>query len=624
MILTNNIIILKKTYPEVWEKIKDMEEKLSASFIRVVPSKKGLPTLTTDEEGKLYLHSRYDPGNEAEQFIARYREEEMEKYGQVFFYGFGLGYHVEAFAKRFPQKDFSIYEPKKEIFYHTLAVRDFGKLSLKHLKNLFVESGPGDLPLYLNRFVNSLNKETLVVVMPGYERCFTDTCQRFHDEFVRQVKNRKVSLGVNLAYEKLWTINSIINFMEVSQTPNILLDVDKSCFKDKPALLVSAGPSLEEELENIKYIKKKGLAYIFAVGSSIKALVGKGIYPDAVCSYDPTSSNRFTYQEIIDGNITHIPLIFGSSIGFETLKSYPGPKVHMIINQDTVAPHYLSHPEGTLNQLSDAPSIAVVTLELLVKLGCNPIVLVGQNFAFKKDRWYAKGIYEDRLEKHMERVKKASIEVEDVYGGKVFTEEAFNRMRFQMEQYIRIFSERRVINTTKGGAKIEGADFIPLEIAMKEFLTQKAAEDWLTGAARVQYSKENMVRKAEEMEQFYKECLPLLDKVFQILSDLEREADMNNVNGITRLFPRFDKCFKKLTRNLFFQVFLFPMSRVRNDILLNAVSEIRLNTDMIEKAGKVRKFFGAFIDDCKKDMQLIDPFFRDVQNMLINPASENE
>jgi len=37
-------------------------------------------------------------------------------------------------------------------------------------------------------------------------------------------------------------------------------------FKDKPAILVSAGPSLDYEIENLRYIKENGLAYISQSG----------------------------------------------------------------------------------------------------------------------------------------------------------------------------------------------------------------------------------------------------------------------------------------------------------------------------------------------------------------------
>ena len=55
------------------------------------------------------------------------------------------------------------------------------------------------------------------------------------------------------------------------------------------------------------------------------------------------------------------------------------------------------------------------------------------------------------------------IMVKDVYGNEILTNEIFNSMRFQMERFIKMTSGIEVINTTRGGAKIEGTEYIELD-----------------------------------------------------------------------------------------------------------------------------------------------------------------
>ena len=51
----------------------------------------------------------------------------------------------------------------------------------------------------------------------------------------------------------------------------------------------------------------------------------------------------------------------------------------MITSQDTVSNYYLKDVEGkAINIVQDAPSIAVVTVQLLYQLGFSTIILVGQ------------------------------------------------------------------------------------------------------------------------------------------------------------------------------------------------------------------------------------------------------
>ena len=59
---------------------------------------------------------------------------------------------------------------------------------------------------------------------------------------------------------------------EVLSIPNILME-KKGEFKKKPAIIVAAGRSLNEEIENIRHVIDNGLSYIFSVGSAINTLI---------------------------------------------------------------------------------------------------------------------------------------------------------------------------------------------------------------------------------------------------------------------------------------------------------------------------------------------------------------
>src|SRR5690606_4805399 len=128
----------------------------------------------------------------------------------------------------------------------------------------------------------------------------------------------------------------------------------------------------------LKEIKKQGLAYIFAVGSANKALIAHGIHPDAVFTYDPQGHNASVFKELMDNGHTTIPMVYGTSVGFETVQLYPGPKFHFVTAQDTITQNF---HETTLPIVNDAYSIAIVTLQILYHLQVKKVILVGQNFA---------------------------------------------------------------------------------------------------------------------------------------------------------------------------------------------------------------------------------------------------
>lgn len=622
MSLADNIITLKKINPVIWERLKKYEEKINDSNIQVVMSKKDIPTIMIkQQEREMFLHSKYDPINEAKRFIEQYTEEEMEKYDHIFFYGLGMGYHVEELMKKYPNKSFTMYEPNPIIFYQYIVDKNLGALPIKMLKNIFVEEKPEEVSLFLNHFITKVSEKTLFVILPSYERVFSNQYQAFLKEFIQKAKDKRTSMNVNLAFEERWTLNSVINFSNLLKTPNILHDFDKNIFKNKPALLVSAGPSLNEEIENIRYIKENGLAYIFTVGSAINALVNNNIYPDATCVYDPTYKMQFIYKNIIEKNIDTIPLIYGSSVGFETVKIYPGPKIHMIVNQDTISPYYLSYNnEKNLNIVSDAPSIAVVTLELLAKLGFNPIILVGQNLSFKNNEHYAKGISDDEsIDSYVKEQIKNNLVVEDVYGGKVFTDDAFNRMRRQMELHIKTLNNYEIINTTKGGAKIAGAHFIPLDKVLEERLTKSVVnEKWFTSEKGSNYSKTVIIDKKEKMEDSYHEFIKVLEKAINLISDIDNEVKKKNKNSINKLFLRHDEVIKEIQNNLFYKVFISPMNRVRYEVLNKSVEKIRNEMDPVERGKRVTKAFGLFLNDCRNALEILKHYYCEMHNSIEN------
>ncbi|HHT63092.1 MAG: 6-hydroxymethylpterin diphosphokinase MptE-like protein [Bacillota bacterium] len=620
MDLIDNLNFLRKKYPHIWSKhnFSTIEAKESMKYFEVVAAKSGLPTLLyCDENQKAYIHSKYDPLREGKQILSKY--ENIEEYDHVFFYGLGLGYHIEEFIRQFPDKEFSIYEPREEIFYNYLSTRDMKDVFGFRFKGLYIEKQEQDNVVLLNRFINeNMRKKILLIFLPSYERIFPERFAQFMKQFQQIVVEQRASVNVNAAFEKRWTLNSLLNFPQVLKTPNILHDLKKEKFKNKPALLVAAGPSLEEDIENIRYIKEHGLAYIFSVGSAISVLINNNIYPDAACTYDPTVNNQKVFNIVVSQGITEIPLIFGSSVGFETLLKYPGSKAHMITSQDTLAPFLLKRKDGEeLDKVNDSPSIAVVTLQMLQKLGFSPIILAGQNLAYKDDKRYAQGIaYYDQKNKLTEKDLENSIKVEDVYGGTVYTNDGFNRMRQQMEMYIGQYKEGEVINTTKGGANIKGTVFQPMEELIKERLQDRVVEEnWLQGENQYDeaFLKEKLADLDAEKTRLIKDLNNLL-KVFNEMNDILIKSDSDRAK---RIFPKFDSAFSSITKNDFYKVFLLPMNRVQFELMLKRRNEIRFEDNQIEKVQKVIEEYGKFIYVCQKDLEKVLPLWGKVINSNI-------
>jgi hypothetical protein len=622
MILADNILFLKHRFTSIWTQLQQLKENSAQLPFEIGLSKSGESTVIIESQGKsLYLHSKYNPREEAEQFVQKFTD--VEQYKHVFFYGVGLGYQVERFLTEYPGIPFTLYEPIPELFEAFLSRVSLPKLPAQ-CKNLFLGTNLEQTESFLKQVVEDMHEDMLLVQLPSYQRIFGDEFQQFAKLFKEQLTQKKSSLQVNMSYEKRWVYNSLVNLEETIKTPNILLE-KRDVFKDKPVIIVAAGPSLQDEIEHLKYIKEHGLAYIFSVGTSINALLVHDIHPDAACTYDPTQLNQKVFEKLNESGIADIPLIYGSSVGFEVLKYYIGPKTHMLTTQDTIAPYYLQPMnKQSMESVHDAGTISVIALQLLHLLKSNLVVLVGQNLAFRNDLLYATGAFVIRdQEKFQEANRVNSIFMESVDGTQIESNESYLLMKNQIEAALKFRPSMEVINTTQGGAKIEHTSFMSLEEVIRTRLHDRVVEpNWYQHDGHSSYDIAHAQKQAFAMKNEYEQLRKYYNQATSLFNDINRCKDHKDKNRLGQIFPKFDKLFMKITNNAFFITFLKPMNRVQEELLTKNIGKIKFENDFVAKAELIIQHFGKFMYGCQIDMGSISPIFEAIQNYIfkLNPS----
>jgi len=435
-----------------------------------------------------------------------------------------------------------------------------------------------------------------------------------YTEFENQINERRDSLATVAESQKRWTINSIKNFIQVLNSPNILLG-KTGCFTNKPAILVASGPSLEEEVNNLKTIVDKGLAYVFSVGTAINTLIQNEIYPHAACTYDPTEENQIVCKAVLEKGIKTIPLIFGSTVGYETVEKYPGPKLHMLINQDSLAAFYLkADHQGRVESINDATTIAVITLQLLAKLGFNPIVLVGQNLAYRDGKHYALGSTFHPIEAGEQELTKAIL-VKDVYGNEAASSHTFVRMKQQFEDYLSHYKDRDVINT-QYGAHIDGTRFQSLEEVIKSQLQDRVVEDNWLESGEYSYDMEYLIKQSKSMDNAYQKVPELLEKCKLDLENISALRDSGDPIRIGQSYDQFNISMDKLRNNQFVTTFITPMNRVELELLMLTVPSISAERDPIIKAQMMEKEFRSYLSKCEQDINSISTPFQEMSQSI--------
>ncbi len=614
-IFEKNMQLLRVHFPSLWSKIQDMESSLERKLIKVDTSGEQVNLLLRRNKQKIYLHDRDNPVAEAEDLI---REQlDIETQSDVLFYGIGLAYHIQAFQRQYPGAMFSIYEPVPEIFFRFLEQADLSSLNLSSIKYLFLEDSPAYAENVVREFVGQMRDSVCVIDLPAYKDAFAKQYRNFFNSFELAINERRSLINTTSAFEKIWTVNSMLNLGQVLSTPNLLL-AKGNAFRGLPAILIGAGPSLDEEIENLRVIKDNGLAYIFSAGAAINTLVDCQVLPHAACTYDPTEKNQLVFKKLIDKGLAHIPLIFGSSVGYTTLAQYPGPKYHMLTTPDKIGPFYLkSGLEEKLPTVSDAPSIAAVTLQMLIQLGFNPIILVGINLAYKDNKQHAAGLDYSQATVNSRQLDLA-LRVEDVHGDITLTNPTYNRMRAQMELYTSIYRDTAIINATRGGARIKGTTYQALDELIGSRLKEPVyQEDWLS-IAGFEYDLKHLVNRYLKMKKSREELDSLLGSLHTFLYKIKQQAEEEKFRNMEYMYAAMDNVFNQLQANHFFKNVVMPMNQLALEVLQRAEINIHRENNNYKQAMMTVSEYREYIYSCENDIQMINPAYQ-----LMNTAMES-
>ncbi|WP_461201882.1 6-hydroxymethylpterin diphosphokinase MptE-like protein [Anoxybacillus sp. TBDG-1] len=601
-----NVEWLQQRFPHVLETVMRAEHAPPFPH-HIISRAKGKKTI---QVGDVYVHDPIDPLREVDALIYHWREA-LENCEHILFYGVGLGYHIERVMARFPHKTFTLYEPNVHLFTTYVSHRSLLSLPVENLEHIHVETDEMDRREFLHEFVHSFKTKVFFFSLPSYEQLFHDQYAEFLKQFREVVEMKRMSNVAEAAFNKNWVINSMMNLCVTLKSPNIF--TKRAHFEHKPVLIVSAGPSLHEEYDHLRYIKERGLAYIVAVGSANKALVAQRILPDAVCTYDPQDHNYTVFSSMIEQGLdVHVPMIYGTSVGYKTLQLYRGPKLHAVTAQDFVTPYFTDVAAHDI--VDDAFSVAIIALQIFARLGANPIVLVGQNFAFLHDAYYA---HEIATGDHAaaEREKRNVLFVRDVEGNEVMTNRSLNQMRLLMEQYIQLYSHIEVINTTKKGADIAGAPFMSLERVISERLHDRVvAADWYVGEEE---RTDGIEWRTKRMKKAMREFMSICVRFIETLERLGSAADKKRWKQLPRLLEENYARFQELFQNDFYRTYMFRATQGQAVVLMEEMSSSKATGSIEQKMERLIHLSLNYVKTCIEMYNELSPIVHEQMHAVV-------
>ncbi len=228
-------------------------------------------------------------------------------------------------------------------------------------------------------------------------------------------------------------------------------------FKNIPAVIVGAGPSLNKNIQNLKKIESKAL--IFAGGSALNVLSNESIHPHFSSSVDKDApfdrfklntffESYFFYQNHMSNK--NLSIVHANKILTADYEAYPLER-------------FIYKKLGMMQEVFDGGwNVTTFLINLASLLGCSPIILTGVDLCFENKR-YAEGV-KSGIDKY------ELIKTKDIYDKDVFTQKDW----LMAKNWIEDFSKNNhCINATAGGLGFKNIENISLVESLKNINNTK-------------------------------------------------------------------------------------------------------------------------------------------------------
>ncbi|MBI3813517.1 MAG: motility associated factor glycosyltransferase family protein [Nitrospinae bacterium] len=359
------------------------------SNIDVLTAKNGCVTAKCNG---ILLHSSYNPMKEGDKFA---ETSDIKKGDSVLLYGFGMGYHVDSILKAIGKDgNILIIELNREVLSAAFAYRDLSEM-LSH-SNLWIITGDNESEVstaflqYISSNWGSLPEDNKkVVIFSPSLKCMPQGFDGIRNAFNMLLMERRFPALLGDIENRNLRLNRDV----VLNSEGVKGLFGK--YKGMTGILVSSGPSLDIVIPELKSMMSlsnpSGKAVIMAVDSALHALVKNDIKPDFVISIDPQD---YSFVHLIDYFEADIPLIFLPSSNPVLVKNYKGKKFVALKYEGQGA---RGKGQGIIEDkgyTEGGGSVSCIALDMLIKLGANPIILAGQDCAFPGNRFYSNAVSE--------------------------------------------------------------------------------------------------------------------------------------------------------------------------------------------------------------------------------------
>ena len=437
--------------------------------IEMPTSRSGVPSLIVDG---ISYHSPYDPIRESSRFFNSMNLEEADI---IFQFGWGLGYGSEALRTRCkPSARILILEPDEELM--NLSRTCFGDDPAWQDPRFQFVSG-SQVCRFFSHNPPVACQETdkiLWVEWPAAVHLHKPLLEELKKTFRAQLRDLAANLLTHIQNGRMYFENVVRNF-EYQRDADIGRLFGK--FRDKPMVIVSAGPSLDRNVRELQGME--GRCLILSVDTALRPLLEQGIVPHAVIIADPQELNA---KHIVGVMPKSSFLIAEQGVHSSALAS---SSRRFLFGLGLFPDPLFARFGISRTKLNVWGSVATAALDFACQIGASPVIFTGQDFAFSWNRKYAsRTIFGDSP---VDSIGWTGLVAKDIWNRDIPTTENLVAYRDFFVRRMKAEHQIRFINASEGGILSEGAEILSLRDALHQNCKQPMnAEFTLESCYRMQ------------------------------------------------------------------------------------------------------------------------------------------
>ena len=560
-------------------------------------------------KGKL-LHNPINPLGEAEEIFSMAENTPVAIH---LIYGMGLGYLFQVTSAK-SQGTVILYEPDLNILRTSFTLVDFSEDIKKN--NVYLTNDFTEACGYIYQKSNMQNTPLLLSTTAYREMNGED-----FNNMVTELQQTIGRFNLDLKYTKEKFYSLILK--TISNIPKLVNELPigefKDCYKGKTAVVISAGPTLDRNIETLKKFRDNYI--LITVGTAMKTLSAHGITPDFLCIIEANDCSRqIAGLDLSNINFITEPYAHPNLRTFKYKNTYLHTSQNLPINE-----LWRDISDIDISEYYSKGTVSYTALNVARILGCSKIILVGQDLAYIEGQCYSKdSAYKDLVCKYNESLKKWEITAKDfenfclslgnyedpdirkrkaleriqalnsalyyvkgINGDMIPTESVYAAFIRPLAEYTQIFPDRKYINTSLVGAQIDGFENMTLEEALKDSEMVENRELKTDFKYDIQSIKDNLFKIKESI----KPAILMTEEIRKISKSIN-----NDIKRYRNITQEILKSFKKLVtgytalsydfgeKNKLFD-FIMTAERINLDYEMKMTREFTLEsvTSMVNK-----------------------------------------